>query len=142
MKNLNVKSALISGAIIYVIGVSAFIGSFFIPVLSDPELQANLVLSIAIVPSAMLGAYLYYRNNHLTNSLILGSAFFVIAMFLDAVITVPVFVIPAGGDHISFFTDPFFWMIGLEYILAVVFFRLLMKSYRARKIAAQSKLIN
>ena len=102
------------------LGFSAFIGSFFVPIMSDPEAQANLVLAIAIIPAAMLGARFYYRKGHKTNGFILGGAMFFIAMLLDALITVPVFVIPAGGDHIDFFTDPGFWIIGLEYILAVV----------------------
>ena len=122
MKKLNVRSALIASVIAYILGVFAFLGSFFIPVMSDPEAQANLVLSIAIIPAAMLGARFYYRNLQEPNGFILGVFMFFIAMILDALITVPVFVIPAGGDHISFFTDPGFWIIGLEYILAVVIY--------------------
>ena len=122
MKNLQVKSALIAGLIAYILGVSAFLGSFFVPMMEDPETQANLVLAIAIIPAAMLGARFYYQKRHVTNGFILGVAMFFIAMVLDALITVPVFVIPAGGDHISFFTDPGFWIIGLEYVLAVVIY--------------------
>jgi len=122
MKNLNVKSLFISSLIAYTLGVSAFIGSFFVPVMSDPEAQANLVLAIAIIPAAIFGAYLYYQKGHQTNGFILGAAMFFITIILDASITVPLFVIPAGGDHISFFTDPGFWFIGLEYILAVAIY--------------------
>lgn len=119
MKNLTTKSVLIAGSIAYLLGVSAFLGSFFVPFMSDPETQANLVLAIAIIPAAMLGARFYYRRGHETNGFVLGAAMFFIAMVLDALITVPVFIIPAGGDHISFFTDPGFWLIGVEYVLAV-----------------------
>ncbi len=123
MKNLNVKRVAISGAVIYVIAVSAFLGSFFVPIMSDPELQANLVLSLALIPAAMVGAHLYYRKGHQTNGFALGAALFFVAMILDALITVPLFVIPAGGSHLSFFTDPGFWLIGLEYILVVAAYR-------------------
>ena len=122
MKNLPVKSVLIAGSIAYLLGVSAFLGSFFVPFMSDPETQANLVLAIAIIPAAMLGARFYYRKGHETNGFVLGAAMFFMTMILDALITVPLFVIPAGGDHISFFTDPGFWLIGVEYILAVASF--------------------
>jgi hypothetical protein len=41
------------------------------------------------------------------------------AMILDACITVPVFIIPNGGDYLSFFGDPGFWLIAVEYISIV-----------------------
>ena len=44
---------------------------------------------------------------------------FGIAAILDAIITVPVFFIPAGGNHYEFFTNPWFWYIALEYLLTV-----------------------
>ena len=123
MKSLNVKRVLIAASIAYLIGVSAFLASFFVPVMADPKVQGNLVLSVVIIPASILGAYYYYRKGHHANGFLLGASMFLITMILDALITVPLFVIPAGGDHISFFSDPFFWLIGLEYILAVALFR-------------------
>ena len=122
MKQLHFKRALIAAFIAYVIGVSAFLTSFYIPLLSDPELQANLVLAIAIIPASILGAGFYYRKHKETNGLLLGISMFLVVMILDAAITVPVFVIPAGGDHISFFTDPGFWVIAAIYILSVTIY--------------------
>ncbi|MEM9921511.1 MAG: DUF5367 family protein [Bacteroidota bacterium] len=128
MKSLKVKSVLVAGFIAYIFGVSAFVGSFYVPFLPDPEVQANLVLSIAILPAAMLGARSYYRKGHSTNGFLLGAAMFFVAMILDALITVPLFIIPAGGNHIAFFTDPGFWIIGLEYVLAVAIYWRLTKA--------------
>lgn len=128
MKNLNVKSASIAGVIAYILGVSAFLGSFFVPVMSKPEAQANLVLSIAIIPAAMLGARFYYRRKFETNGFLLGAFMFLVVIALDAMITVPLFVIPAGGSHLEFFTDPGFWLIGLEYVLAVAIYWRLQKA--------------
>ena len=62
MQNLNVKSASIASLIAYILGVSAFLGSFFVPIISNPETQANVVLSIAIIPAAMLGARYYLHD--------------------------------------------------------------------------------
>jgi len=137
MQNLNVKHAAIAGMIAYVLGVSAFLGSFFVPVLSDPEAQANLVLSIAIIPAAMLGARFYYGRGNATNGFILGAFMFFMTMILDALITVPLFVIPAGGNHIAFFTDPGFWVIGLEYILAVAAYSRIRK-VTSKKLASRN----
>lgn len=119
MKSLQLKSVLLASIIVYIIGVTAFVTSYYVPILSDPDFQANLVLSIAVVPAAMLGAWYYYRKGNQTNGLLLGACMFLVAMILDALITVPLFIIPVGGDHLSFFTDPGFWVIALIYILSV-----------------------
>ncbi|NQZ75272.1 MAG: DUF5367 family protein [Ekhidna sp.] len=119
MKNLNVKHAAISSAVVYVLAILAFVGSFLVPILDDPTLQANMALMIAMVPSAYLGAHLYYRRGHTTGGYTLGFVMFLGAIILDAIITVPVFVIPNGGNHLSFFGDPGFWLIGFEYITVV-----------------------
>lgn len=120
MKNLNFKDVLISSLVIYVLGITAYLASFLFPLMEDPELQANLILMIAIAPAALLGGHLYYRRGHWTHGFVLGCALFASAIVLDAVITVPLFIIPNGGNHISFFGDPGFWLIGFEYVAVVV----------------------
>lgn len=122
MKNLHLKRAMIAGTIAYAIGVAAFLTSFFVPVTSNPELQANIVLALAIIPAAIIGARYYLKNPIRTNGILLGITMFFTTMLLDACITVPLFVIPAGGDYVSFFTDPGFWLIALLYITAVALY--------------------
>ena len=122
MKNLNFKHAIISSLIIYVIGISSYLGSYFVPFMEDQELQANLVLMVAVVPAVLFGAYLYYRKGYMTNGLSLGVVMFLGAMFLDAIITVPLFIMPHGGNHLSFFGDPGFWFIAIEYVGVVVLY--------------------
>jgi hypothetical protein len=119
MKNINIKRALISAAIVWTLGVTAFVASYFFPVMSDPDLQANWVLSIALIPSAALGAHIYYRKGYKTNGFVLGTCMFLVAMILDALFTVPIFIIPQGGNHITFFTDPGFWLIAIEYVSVI-----------------------
>jgi hypothetical protein len=104
------------GILIWILGVSLFILSFFIPLLEDPDLQANIFLSVGIIPLAWFGSKLYYRNNNVTKGYWLGLAFFTIAGLLDAIITVPVLMAPYGGTHYSFFTALGFWLIGLEFV--------------------------
>ena len=36
---------------------------------------------------------------------------------LDALVTVPFFVIPNGGSHYTFFTSVGFWFIAFEFLL-------------------------
>lgn len=122
MRKLNLKHAFTSSVVIYVLGIIAYVGSYFVPVMENLELQANLVLMVAIIPAVSLGSHLYYRRGHLTNGSTLGLIMFLGAMVLDAVITVPLFIMPYGGTHLSFFGDPGFWLIGLEYVLVVVIY--------------------
>jgi len=119
MKYLNLKYAILSSLIVYVLGIFAFVGSYFLPIMENPDLQANIVLMAAIIPAACLGAYLYYRSGNTTHGFVLGSVLFSSAIVLDATITVPVFIIPNGGNHLSFFGDPGFWLIGIEYVIVV-----------------------
>ena len=119
MKNIQIKNIFISAVIVWTIGLTAFVASYFVPLMSDADLQANWVLSLTLIPSAALGAHIYYRNGHKTNGFVLGASMFLVTMILDALITVPVFIVPYGGDHISFFTNLGFWLIAAEYVSVV-----------------------
>lgn len=119
MKNIQIKNIFISAVIVWTIGLTAFVASYFVPLMSDADLQANWVLSLTLIPSAALGAHIYYRNGHKTNGFVLGASMFLVTMILDALITVPVFIVPYGGDHISFFTNLGFWLIAVEYVSVV-----------------------
>ena len=119
---MNIKRALLSAVIVWILGVSVYSGSFFFELMEDPELQANILLTLTVIPIAVFGAYFYYRKGHKTNGFKLGIAMFITAMVLDALITVPLFIIPLGGSHLTFFADPGFWLIGVEYILAIWFY--------------------
>lgn len=119
MKNLNLKHAILSALVVYLFGILAFVGSYFIPIMEDPDLQANIVLMAAIIPAAYFGAYLYYRRGNSTHGFVLGSVLFSSAIVLDAIITVPVFIIPNGGNHLTFFGELGFWLIGFVYMAVV-----------------------
>ena len=116
---MNIKRAIFSAAIVWTLGVSAYIGSFFFEWMEDPEFQANLVLTFALIPSAIIGTNFYYKKGQNTNGFLLGVLMFITTMALDAMITVPLFIIPEGGSHLTFFTDPGFWLIAVVYILVV-----------------------
>lgn len=121
---MNIKRAFFSTLIIWVLGVSAYVGSYFMTILEDPNLQANFILLIALIPSTMVGANFYYKKATAQNGWVLGLVMFSFTILLDAAITVPVFIIPEGGNHISFFTDPGFWLIGLVYVSVIGLFSL------------------
>lgn len=119
MKSLNLKQVAISSLVVYIIGITAFVSSYFIEILENADQQANYVLMLVIIPAALIGAHLYYQGGYKTNGLVLGIVMFLGAAILDAMITVPVFIIPNGGDYLSFFGDMGFWLIAIEYICVV-----------------------
>lgn len=106
--------SLLYAVLVWILGVSVYLLSFFIPVLGNPEQQANIVLVLAIMPFACLGTYLFYKKGLMKPSA-LALTFVLVAVLLDALVTVPVFVIPAGGSYSAFFADPMLYAIALVY---------------------------
>ncbi|QLG45859.1 DUF5367 family protein [Costertonia aggregata] len=121
------------GILIWIIGVSLYALSFYVPLLEDAEQQANIWLSIVIVPVVWYGAKLYYRNSINTHGLRVGLIFFIISAVLDALITVPFTVLPYGGTYSDFFIDFGFWFIGLEFITTTTLYWYL-KVFKKRNI--------
>ncbi len=131
---MQIKRALIATAIVWTLGVTAYILSHFVKIMYNPELQANVALTLALIPSVILGTKFYYKKGAYTNGFKLGVFMFLITICLDAIITVPVFIIPAGGDHLAFFSDPGFWFIGFEYILVVGLYSVFRPKIKTRKL--------
>lgn len=111
--------AIIIGVFVWILGISFYTISYQFSILNDPQLQANLVLALTLAPTAWLGAKLYYRKGTGIHGLLLGTIVFITAMVLDALITVPYFILPLGGSYKEFFTAPAFWLLAAEIILAV-----------------------
>lgn len=117
------KSRAISiGIIIWIIGVSVFTLSSYISILENAELQANMLLFISVIPLVWFGAKYYYKEDLKTHGYWVGQTFFLTATALDALITVPFFIIPNGGSYYQFFTDLGFWLIGLVFIVITVLY--------------------
>ena len=132
------KSILIA-VTIWTLGVLSFTVSFFVPVLDDSQLQANLILFLAIGPIVWFGSWLYYRNGLTTHGLQAGLFFFGMAALLDALVTVPLLVVPQGGSHLTFFSDPGFWAIGLEFVLTTLLYWHVKVRRRSQEFMNQSK---
>ncbi len=114
--------AILIGIGIWFLAVSFYTLSFQFELLADPEQQANFVLIAVLLPLVWYGAHLYYRKEQNSQSFLPGFIFFAVAGILDALITVPLFIIPNGGSHLDFFTDLGFWFIGLVMILTTVLY--------------------
>ena len=69
------------------------------------------------------GTHFYFKKVAESNSFFLGLYMFSMAFILDALITVPLLIIPSGGSYSSFFSDPGFWLIAVLYVLTVVLYK-------------------
>jgi hypothetical protein len=127
MKNINLKRAIIAAVIVWVLVMIFYIASFSMHILGNAALQANIMISLALIPCAKAGASFYYRKRARTNGLLLGAIMVFIAIVLDSLITVPVFIIPEGGSHLTFFSDQGFWVLAFEYFLIVVIYSITKK---------------
>ena len=113
--------SIVCGRFVWILGVSFYLLSFYVPILENPDLQYNIVLALGIIPSACLGTYLFYLKSYMKPSK-LGLTFVIVATFLDLIITVPVFIIPNGGNYSEFFGDPMFYTIVVEFYFIVFYY--------------------
>lgn len=113
--------SIVCAILVWVLGVSFYLTSFYVPIFENPETQANIILVLAIIPSACLGTYLFYKKGQLKPST-LALTFIITATILDALITVPVFIIPGGGSYSEFFSNPMFYTIVIEFYFIVFYF--------------------
>ena len=114
--------AILIGTAIWILGVSLYSVSFYVPLMDDLEQQANMVLFLVVMPLVWAGSALYYKKDRKTHGLKVGQAFLLTSVGLDAAITVPFLMIPNGIDHYAFFTSMGFWIIAIEFLLVVVLF--------------------
>lgn len=113
--------SIVCAILVWILGVSFYLLSFYVPVLENAEQQSNIVLVLAIIPTACFGTYLFYKNRYMKPST-LALTFVLVATILDALITVPIFIIPNGGSYSEFFKDPMFYTILVEFYFIVLYF--------------------
>ncbi len=114
--------AILIGTGIWFVAVAFYTLSFQFPILENPDQQANMILFTVVMPLVWLGSYIYYKKDSTTHGFKIGQVYLLTAVFLDAIITVPLFIIPNGGSHYTFFMDPGFWTIAFEMIATAVLF--------------------
>ena len=115
------RYSIVCGILVWILGLSFYLLSRYISVIENSELQSNIVLVLAIIPSSCLGTYLFYKKSVMKPSS-LALIFIVVAIILDVLITVPVFIIPNEGSYSKFFGDPIFYTIIVEFYFTVLYF--------------------
>lgn len=85
-------------------------------------MQQGLIMFIFIIPAAWLGAAFYYKMGTKTNGIKVGFIMVMIALILEAIITVPLLEIPHNGSYSAFFTNPILWILMVENMLVPYFY--------------------
>lgn len=119
---MKTKRAILLGLIIWIIAVLFYSISYYIPILNDADAQANIVLFIVVMPLVWFGCSYYYKEDNETHGFKVGQTMLLTGVGLDALITVPLFIIPNGGSHYNFFTSLGFWIIAFEFLLVAVLY--------------------
>jgi len=114
--------AILLGIAIWIIAILFYSISYAIPILEDPDTQANFVLFVVLMPLVWFACSLYYKKERDTHGVLVGQTMLLTAVALDALITVPLFVMPHGGNHYSFFTSIGFWIIAFEFLLVATLY--------------------
>ncbi|MEP3388296.1 MAG: DUF5367 family protein [Reichenbachiella sp.] len=111
--------AIIIAVLIWMVGVSFFTLSYYLPVLEDLELQANLTLAVILIPTVWIGTHVYYKWSGPMHGLKAGVIIVVTLIMMDALFTVPYFIMPYGGSYQEFFGAASFWLIAMECQLVI-----------------------
>lgn len=109
--------ALLIGALVWIFGVSAFTALYELPLMENRYAQANIGLALLVPPLVWFASQLYYNKVKTAHGLKFGLLMLLASATLDALITVPVLIIPFGGSYASFFGSLDFWLIALEFLL-------------------------
>ncbi len=113
---MNAIRAIFSGVISWLLTLSSFMLMELIPTLRDSDLLQNLLVLVLLIPIIIIGLRFYHRKGSKNRGAILGVVMAVVALTLDAVLTVPLIIIPEGGDYMSFFTNPFLGLMFIEFV--------------------------
>lgn len=119
---MKTKRAILLGIVIWIIAVLFYSISYYVPILEDADTQANIVLFVTVIPLVWLGCYFYYKKDNKTHGFKVGQTMLLTSVALDALITVPLFLIPNGGSHYSFFTSLGFWIIAFEFLIVAILY--------------------
>ncbi|MEP4091268.1 DUF5367 family protein [Reichenbachiella sp.] len=126
---MKIIRAILVAILIWLLGVMVFMMAYSVRLVNDLELQSNLALATALIPLGWYGTKYYYRKGSKFHGQLLGLVMVSTAIFLDVIITVPLLIIPAGGNYLEFFGAISFWLIAMEYFLVIlIYWRLNVKT--------------
>lgn len=120
---MNVRRAILAGVIVWALVFVSFTLMSILPGVKDSTKYQSVVISVLMIPFAVWGARIYYKQGGSTNGMLVGVVMATTALVLDALITVPLVEIPYNGSSYAvFFTNPLLWILVCADVLVVYLF--------------------
>jgi len=113
---------LLAGTIVWSLIFSSFLLMSILPEFQESKNLQNITILILIVPFVILANRFYYRDNNQLNGFYLGFLIIICCLVLDALITLPLVILPEGGSYSEFYTDPGLIIMGAEILLVSYFY--------------------
>jgi hypothetical protein len=116
--------AVLSGALIWFMVLALFGVLDNISATRNSQFLQGVIAIVLIIPFAYLGASIYYKSGDQSHGLLIGIVMVLTALFLDALITVPLIEQPYHGiDHQRFFSNPVLWIVVVQVLIVVWLFQ-------------------
>ena len=106
-----------AGAILWSLIFLSFTIMEFIPTLKEATELQNGIILLLLVPFLLLSLKYFYRREDRSHGLRFGLVTIITSLSLDALITVPLVIMPKGGSYRTFFTDPGLVVMGMVIFL-------------------------
>lgn len=107
------------GTLIWFLVFTSFALLEYVPSLSGKVDSQALILSFLIVPFAGFGAYIYYKDGNREHGFKIALIMGILALALDALVTVPFIEIPHGRSYQSFFSYPQLYLLVILNMLTI-----------------------
>lgn len=120
--NIDIIRSIMSGGIVWGLIFSLFLILSLIPVVKDSLTVQEATVTVLVIPFSLLAALFYYKKGASSNGLVVGIIMAMTALSLDSVITVPLLIIPANGSYVTFYSDPFLWILVAENFLVIILY--------------------
>lgn len=114
---MKILRAILIGIILWALIFVEWTILIFTPFLKDLGNWQWLIHYILLIPIVLFGASYYYKSKDKVNGLVLGLVMLITGVILDAIITIPFFIMPNGGSYAGFFLSPYLLVGLIEFLL-------------------------
>lgn len=110
---------LFTGLLMWLSIFTVFTALVMLPVTKNSLSLQNTLLVVFVAPIVLACTAIYYKTGANAHGIIVGFLFTAISLCLDALITLPLIIIPSGGSYQAFYSSTILWVVVVESITLV-----------------------
>ncbi len=114
---MNLKRAILFGALIWLLVFVEWSILVFAPYVKESINLQWTIHFILLIPIVGYATHSYYKKKSKDHGLVVGLIMLLAALVLDAIISVPLFILPQGMTYAMFFLNPLMLAGMLEFLL-------------------------